>query len=236
LFYYKANYKHPPLQFHNRVREKDFTVYNRVHKWWRATALTHLLDAELLDNSYWSYGNIDNNDQLSDNPIEIDILGLRSKTLNFINNAPYFCDQLNTTQHNRHSLLVPEHYSNSYIHIVFETFFDADQSQGTFLSEKTFKPIKHAQPFVLVAPAGSLKLLRELGYKTFDSVIDTSYDTIENNTERWIAVYNLINSLKHSNLYDIYQKCKDDILHNQQHFMTCGYSRLYALWRNIRDV
>jgi hypothetical protein len=41
--------------------------------------------------------------------------------------------------------------------LCLETHFDADQSGGAFLTEKTFKPIKHGQMFFVAGPAGSLQ-------------------------------------------------------------------------------
>ena len=43
---------------------------------------------------------------------------------------------------------------------------------------------------MIVGQAGSLDLLRSLGYKTFDGIIDESYDTILNNPDRLEAVTN----------------------------------------------
>jgi len=237
LFYYKSNLQHKPLEAYSRSRSKDFTALNRVHKWWRATAMSHLVTSNLLNNSYWSYSNFryddDLNDNFDDNPIEIRTINLQEKTLNFVKNAPYTCDTLSTEEHNMHHTLVPEHFNDSYIHIVFETFFDADQSGGTFLSEKTFKPIKHGQPFIIVGPAGSLALLRSLGYRTFENVIDNSYDSITNNTNRWLAIHKLVYELKRQNLKEVFEKCMEDVLHNQQKFMSCGHERLATLLNKL---
>lgn len=237
-FYWKANWMHSPLNLHFNDRTKDFTVLNRVHKWWRATAMTHLLDSGLLDNSYWSYGAVDydknySTNEFDDNPIEIDTVGLRQKTIDFVNNAPYSCDNLDTANHNMHHTLVSEHFTDSYIQIVFETFFDIENSGGAFLTEKTFKPIKHAQPFIIVGPAGSLALLKKLGYRTFENVIDNSYDSIQDNTKRWQAIHKLIAQLKCQDLKDVFLQCRDDILHNQHRFLSCGYERLETLLNDL---
>lgn len=64
-------------------------------------------------------------------------------------------------------------FHQSYLNIVTETFFDNDI---LFLSEKTFKPIWHCQPFVIFGNPKSLEQLKNLGYKTFSDYIDESYD------------------------------------------------------------
>jgi site-specific recombinase len=88
---------------------------------------------------------------------------------------------------------------------------------------------------VLVAPAGSLKLLRDMGYRTFENVIDSSYDSITNNTLRWAAVYDLIKQLKNQNLQKIFDQCRSDIEHNQKVFSSCGTQRLKALYKSLQS-
>jgi hypothetical protein len=155
--------------------------------------------------------------------------------MRFLDRGPYRADDLTAAQHNDHALTVEEHYTNSYCNIVFETVFDADGSGGTFLTEKTFKPIKHGQAFVVVAPPGTLQTLRSLGYRTFDSVIDTSYDSIEDNTQRWIAVRGVIESIKHSNLDQFQQQCRADVEHNRSLFLSSKADRLNMLSRKIQN-
>ena len=65
-------------------------------------------------------------------------------------------------------------YKDTAFSIVNETyFFDND---GRFITEKTFKPIMYHHPFIIVSKPFLLKLLRELGYKTFSPFINESYD------------------------------------------------------------
>jgi hypothetical protein len=155
--------------------------------------------------------------------------------MRFLDHGPYRADDLTADEHNNHALTVEEHYTNSYCNIVFETVFDADGSGGTFLTEKTFKPIKHGQPFVVVAPPGTLQVLRDLGYRTFDSVIDNTYDSIEDNTQRWIAVRGVIESIKSGNL-DLFQhQCRADVEHNKQLFLSSKADRLNMLLRKLNN-
>jgi len=64
---------------------------------------------------------------------------------------------------------------NSWITVVSETHFD-DNQKTIFLSEKTFKAIANEQPFVILGNKGSLVELHNYGYKTFNPLIDESYD------------------------------------------------------------
>jgi hypothetical protein len=101
---------------------------------------------------------------------------------------------------------------------VVETLFDADQSGGAFLTEKTYKAIKFGQPFVIIGTAHSLRTLREQGYKTFDHSIDNHYDEITDNTQRWMAIRNTILKIQSQNMHEWFLKCLPDIKHNQQVF------------------
>ena len=137
-------------------------------------------------------------------------------------------------EHNNHALTVPEHYTDVYFNVVIETHFDADGSGGAFLTEKTFKPIKNAQPFVLIAPPGSLQCLRDLGYRTFDSVLDNSYDLETNNTQRWLKIKHTLQQIQ-QDPHSMFLRCRDDILHNQQLFQSTKLDRLNTLLKNLYE-
>ena len=74
---------------------------------------------------------------------------------------------------------------NSMWHIVTETVFYYDKLH---LTEKIFKPIVSKQPFMLLAAPGNLAYLKSYGFKTFEGIIDESYDTILDNDQRTEAV------------------------------------------------
>jgi hypothetical protein len=233
LLYWHRNRNVHPAPVHLNPRPYDFTLLSRTHKWWRATAVTDLHRAGLLDSSQWSYNTVSIGDQEQDNPIEIDSFDcLRDDVQAFLAGAPYTCDNLTADEHNNHHLTEIAHYTDSYFNIVLETHFDADNSGGAFLTEKTFKPIKHGQPFIIVGAPGSLAALRKLGYCTFDHVIDTSYDTVQDNTKRWIQVRAAIEQIKR-NPQDFFNRCVDDIKHNQQLFAASKSNRLNSLLERL---
>lgn len=233
LLYWHRNLKIAPAGVHLNKRNYDFTLLSRTHKWWRATVVTDLHRTGLLDQSQWSYNTVDIGDLEADNPIEIDSFDrLRSDVDAFLKGAPYTCDNLSAEEHNDHHLTEIAHYTDSYFNIILETHFDADGSGSAFLTEKTFKPIKHGQPFVVVGAPGSLAALRTLGYRTFDSVIDPSYDTIQDNTQRWVAIKSVIEQIKH-NPQEYFTQCVDDVVHNQQLFASSKYDRLNSLLERL---
>jgi hypothetical protein len=235
LLYWQRNQAIAPVTIDLTPRPYDFTLLSRTHKWWRATVVADLHRTGLLDSSQWSYNTVDIGDLEQDNPIEIDSFDrLRADVDTFLKSAPYSCDSLTTDEHNDHHLVELTHYTNSYFNIVLETHFDADSSGGAFLTEKTFKPVKHGQPFVIVGAPGTLAILRRLGYRTFDSVLDNSYDTILNNTQRWLAIRSLIESIKH-NPQRLFNACVDDVLHNQRLFAASKYNRVNSLLERLKN-
>lgn len=234
LWYWHRNSASRALPIHSEPREREFTALNRLHKTWRATAMANLLQHHVLDNSYWSYcetGNLVD----EENPIEIDTIDkLRAATEQFLKSAPYYSDELNQAERNNHANLVGKYFNNSYCHIVLETHFDADQSGGTFLTEKTFKPIKHGQLFFIAGCAGSLELLREQGYRVFDQVLDNTYDRIKDNTERWQRLCAAIKESQYR-LADRFSTVQQDITHNQRLFLELKTSRLNILLEHLNE-
>ena len=168
-------------------------------------------------------------------PIEIDsIENLRESTQLFLSQTPYVSDELSDSDRNNHSMIEPKYHMDSYCNIVFETHFDADQSGGAFLTEKTFKPIKPGQLFFIAGCAGSLELLRSQGYCVFDNVLDNTYDRIENNTERWLRLCSAIKESQHR-LADRFSAVQEDIEHNQRLFLETKTARLNILLEQIDE-
>ena len=202
-------------------REYTFTMLNRTHKWWRASCTADLLHQGILSNSLWSYNtNCNIDDDPADNPLELYLdPGWDRRVHDFYSAGPYKCDNLSLNEQNSHYHVNIELYHKSYFHIISETHFDADQSLGTFITEKTFKPIKFGQPFVVVGTVGTLDALRNMGYRVFDDVLDNSYDSIEHNTQRWFAIRKLLNYIHVNNADKLFERCLTDILWNQKMFL-----------------
>lgn len=236
LLYWQRNKSIRPIQIHSDKRSKEFTALSRTHKWWRATVMTDLVRNGLLYNSHWSYNtDVALNESFDDNPIEVDTLDIRASIDQFLKGVPYTCDSQTLYQHNDHSIIENDHYSDAYCNIVLETHYDADQSGGAFLTEKIFKPIKHGQPFVVVGAPGSLAALRTLGYRTFDHAIDNSYDLVQDNTQRWQQTLHTIQRIQQQDMHVWFQQCVDDVAHNQQLFLSSKYTRLNSLYERLHD-
>jgi len=107
---------------------------------------------------------------------------------------------------------------DAFWHIVTETVFYYDKLH---LTEKIFKPIVSKQPFMLLAAPGNLAYLKSYGFKTFDSVIDESYDNILDNDARIEAVVDQLSwycNLTPDEKTDIIQQLEPIIDYNFHHF------------------
>jgi hypothetical protein len=222
---------------HTNIRNKKFTLLSRIHKWWRGTIVSYLRQQNLLNHAYWSYNNISIGDRPEDNPIQIDrFTELRQYLDKFLQNAPYTCDQLTADEHNSHWILAKYLYEDSYCSFVLETLYDAEQSGGAFITEKTFKAIRNAHPFIIFGCPGSLATLRQLGYRTFDAFIDNTYDDEQDNTKRFVKTIDAVKKLLDQDLHSWYQSCLEDITYNQNLLLSSKYSRLDELRVNLNSV
>ena len=107
----------------------------------------------------------------------------------------------------------PEHKKESLLYIVTETFFDIDHLRD--ISEKTWRPIALQMPFILVHQPFALRRLRDIGYKTFHSIWDESYDDIINGKERMAAIVDLVLQLNsRKDFKEMIDSCRDIVEHN----------------------
>jgi hypothetical protein len=87
----------------------------------------------------------------------------------------------------------------------------------------------------MFAPPGSLATLRAMGYRTFDHAIDNSYDSITDNTQRYLAVIACIQQLALADPNDLYNGCVQDLQHNQRLFLASKYDRLNTLYERLHN-
>jgi len=232
FFFRFVNRKQLPATSTTVVSHK-FTALNRLPKWWRASIISDLQYRGLLNDSLVSFNTSDSgiDEDEHNNPIEVDaVQGWRERTRSLMQ-SQLICDQLDAGQQNDHHVVNTDLYTQSACSIVLETHFDVDQSGGAFLTEKTFKPIKYGQPFVIAGGAGSLQALRDLGYQVFDNVINNNYDTIQDNTQRYFALRNAIEKITGNN--DFYNMCRVDVLHNQQVFAERAHAPVNNLLKEL---
>lgn len=84
-------------------------------------------------------------------------------------------------------------YANIWNQFQIEIICETDVWNPGWFTEKTARCLSTGKPFVLLSGAGALKLLRDQGFKTFDDVMDESYDSGSTPSQRLSL---LIESLK----------------------------------------
>jgi hypothetical protein len=96
-------------------------------------------------------------------------------------------------------LYLPQWYADTCFSLVSESIMDALGHQygqsSLFVSEKSFKPLAYRHPFVIQGTALTLKYLRSLGFETYASQFDETYDTIADHRNRHQTVINLVDAL-----------------------------------------
>ncbi len=108
-------------------------------------------------------------------------------------------------------------YNHSKFSLVSETNDNADE---VFVTEKIWKPIIAQQPFVVHGNHLYLQKLKEMGFKTFGSYFDESYD-LENDKDKKIdAIVSLCKHLKTVNWQDIYRQTIALRQHNYDTFFN----------------
>lgn len=111
-----------------------------------------------------------------------------------------------------------QYYENSYFSVVSETtFFTQYNYSFRFLSEKAFKPIAMKHPFILVSVPHSLEIFKIMGYKTFSSVIDESYDLELDDGKRMLMILDEIERLSKFNKHEranFILQCRDICQYN----------------------
>jgi hypothetical protein len=108
---------------------------------------------------------------------------------------------------------------DSFLSLVTETTFCSIMPN---FSEKTLDPISVYRPFILMAAPNTLKLLQDLGFKTFDPWWDESYDSILDHTKRFEAIYYLVENILEKDISELTQILKEmnEVLeHNQKNMM-----------------
>jgi hypothetical protein len=104
-------------------------------------------------------------------------------------------------------------YEKIAIEIVCETSTEEDCFGP---SEKILRPCYYKRPFLVIGSPNFLKNYQKLGYKTFDGIINESYDQYSG-FARVDAVFNILEKLINRNrINTLLDECADILEHNHQ--------------------
>ena len=122
-------------------------------------------------------------------------------------------------------------YLDSFVSVVTEPQYGEDEL-SVFCSEKIFKSIACLHPFIIVGGKGSLKRLRQLGYKTFDGFIDESYDKESDSTKRMAMVAAEVKrlcSMSKEEIHNWYWSMEEILYHNRERTLNIHKDEPYSL-------
>jgi hypothetical protein len=113
-------------------------------------------------------------------------------------------------------------YIDTYFSLVTETEFHHPYS---FRTEKIWKPIMAGHPWIGAGSCGFYRDLKNLGFKTFDYLIDETFDQIINSQQRIERVAQVVEDLCQQDLSKFLDEAKQTCKYNQQHFLEL-YSKV----------
>jgi hypothetical protein len=183
-----------------------FLIYNRAWsntREYRLKFLDLLIDHQLIDQCCTSFNPYEPEDN-----IPYQEHNFKNKQWKPTNKLENYFTKNNATSHCSADFNTAD-YNSTDIEVVLETLFDDSRLH---LTEKSLRPIACKQPFILAATHGSLEYLRSYGFKTFDNIIDESYDLIQNPAQRLSAIISTMKKISEWT-EDEY---KDNMVHLQQ--------------------
>jgi len=132
-----------------------------------------------------------------------------------VTQVKYFGQQMSLSQ------VVPIRIFNETAYsVVAETNYNNHYS---FFTEKIVKPILAKRLFIVFSGKNYLRNLRSLGFKTFDGIIDESYDQISDINERGQLIINQMKYLFEQDQTEILNKTKPIVEHNYNHMINTDW-------------
>jgi hypothetical protein len=212
--------------FDNSSKTHNFLFLNKNSKSHRKQLIKDFTDRKLLKDALWS--DLSSGITISDsNAVDFFLPSSRQKAISLLGHEPPWPD----------GVLFPDLYIKTYFSVVTETFFD---NPNIFITEKTYKPIMMGHPFIIASSAGFYQKLHDLGYKTFDGLIDESFDKIPDNDKRLLAIADAVENIANSDLALFLKNARPICEHNREHFFKefglyplTTYNKLATFIKNI---
>ena len=125
----------------------------------------------------------------------------------------YWYDEPDLENNKADNLNIKAH-KESFVNIVSESL---THESTVFFSEKIYKPIFVAQPFILMGNPRSLEVLRKQGYKTFSKWWDESYDNELDYYKRMDKIFDVMSEIASWDMekcFEITQEMLPTLIHN----------------------
>jgi hypothetical protein len=127
-------------------------------------------------------------------------------------------------------------YLDSWLEIVPETLY----KNAYYFTEKTTKPIATKTPFLIVSTRYYLEYLRTQGFKTFEGIIDESYDCQPKIQTRVEMLLEQLQDIIKNGSEAFYNECLPILEHNQNRLLEISGKRQYVIdlfiQENLQDT
>jgi hypothetical protein len=216
----------------NHIRQSLYYFFHKFH---------------LIDESYFSYlGNLSNSvynsyDEIHDVIIKNNI-SWYSKNVDYktlLAKIPFSTIKNDSYKNNGLNLPDSFMFQDTFCSVITETY---DVEKYGFLSEKTFKAIAGYHPFIIYGNQGNLKILKELGFKTFGDYWDESYDDFSQ-IDQFEMILHLLLEIKNwpvDKINLIYKKMIPILEYNYNHLFNTlpkmFYSNRDKLFEKILNI
>jgi hypothetical protein len=118
-------------------------------------------------------------------------------------------------------------YRDSLVEMVPESWY----KHGYFVTEKTTKPMATKTPFLILSTCFYLEYLKSLGFKTFHSLIDESYDQQYRVQDRVRLAVQSLEDIVRNGARSFYDAAQPILEHN--HSRLC---EIQGLWQYELDI
>jgi len=122
-------------------------------------------------------------------------------------------------------------YNQTAYSVVTETNF---MNSYTFYTEKTVKPILAERLFIAFSGQHYLRNLHNLGFRTFDGIINESYDEEPDQYKRYAMAYEQMKYLFTQSQEKVLQQIRPIAEYNKRHMLTTNWYADFA--RELRAV
>lgn len=217
--FYGVYYNPYPIEYHRP--NKDFNCFINRMDIFRQSWLYQLIRRGLFDRGYISF-----NMDITRMPFNQGLTQREAFEKQFTQHCSIF-----SQEHEQVKNLVP--YKNfqdngdltnvildSKISLVLETYFH--NNQIVTYSEKIFRCLQIARPWILFSHCNAVKHLRQMGFDLLDDIVDhTKYDTIDSPVERQVMILDMLPHLMEIDIDHNWIRLQNAAKHNQkilQHF------------------
>jgi hypothetical protein len=203
-YYTPESIKNQYTPYNNKIKSFDCLLgQKRVN---RDFVYNGFINNGLAEQSIMTYYGI------RDNVLDDFILEPHMEPIGFVDHSMSFAKYF--TENLMMSAITPfSVYQKTAYSIITET--NADNT-FSFFTEKTAKPMLGKRLFIVFNGQYFLRNLRESGFKTFDGIIDESYDIEPDNQKRWQMALESAIWLSKQNQSEIFEKIKPITEHNFQ--------------------